>query len=43
MVLLYPEHIGIGYIRRHLKEQRWENINYISYKKYKKLKARNEL
>lgn len=39
----YPEHIGIGQIRRHLKEQKWEDVKYVSYKKYKKMKAENLL
>lgn len=39
----YPEHIGIGQIRRHLKEQKWEDVQYVSYKKYKKMKANGEL
>ncbi len=39
----YPEHIGIGQIRRHLKEQKWDDVKYVSYKKYKKMKANGEL
>ena len=39
----YPEHIGIGQIRRHLKEQKWEDVQFVSYKKYKKMKANGEL
>ena len=31
----YPGNQGIYDIRRHLKEQRWENVKYMSYKKYK--------
>lgn len=33
----YPSNNGIWDIKRHLKEQRWEDIKYVSYKKYKKL------
>lgn len=33
----YPSNNGIWDIRRHLKEQRWDNVNYMSYKKYRKL------
>ena len=39
----YPEHIGIGQIRRHLKEQKWDDVQFVSYKKYKKMKANGEL
>lgn len=39
----YPSNAGIGDIRRHLKEQRWEDVEYISYKKYLKLKKKGEL
>lgn len=33
----YPSNQGIWDIKRHLKEQRWENIKYVSYKQYKKI------
>lgn len=33
----YPSNNGIWDIRRYLKEQRWDNVNYMSYKKYRKL------
>lgn len=33
----YPSNSGIWDIRRHLKEQRWDNVKYIPYKKYKKI------
>lgn len=33
----YPSNQGIWDIRRYLKEQRWENVKYISYKKYRKM------
>jgi hypothetical protein len=39
----YPSNTGIWEIRRHLKEQKWEDIKYISYKKYQKLKEKGEL
>lgn len=39
----YPEHIGIGQIRRHLKEQKWDDVRFVSYRKYKKMKANEEL
>lgn len=31
----YPQNQGIWDIRRYLKEQKWENVKYMSYKKYK--------
>lgn len=39
----YPSNNGIWDIRRHLKEQKWDNIKFISYKQYQKMKANNEL
>lgn len=39
----YPSNCGIWDIRRHLKEQKWEDVKYISYKKYRKLKKKGEL
>ena len=39
----YPSNNGIWDIKRHLKEQKWEDVNYVSYKKYKKMKSKNEL
>lgn len=38
----YPSNSGIWDIRRHLKEQKWENIEYIPYKKYLKNKQNNK-
>lgn len=35
----YPQNQGIWDIRRHLKEQRWEDVKYMPYKKYKNLKG----
>lgn len=32
----YPSNAGIVDIRRHLKEQKWENVKFVSYKKYQK-------
>lgn len=34
----YPGNQGIWDIKRHLKEQKWENVQFVSYKKYKKMK-----
>lgn len=32
----YPANTGIWDIKRYLKEQKWDNIKYVSYKKYRK-------
>jgi len=32
----YPGNVGVWDIKRYLKEQKWDNIKYVSYKKYKK-------
>ena len=40
----YPSSMTpLTYVRRHLKEQKFDDIKYVSYKKYKKMKKNGEL
>ena len=36
----YPSSVSLYEVNKHLKEQKWENIEFLSYKKYRKMKKK---